>query len=49
MNKNKTRDTPEISIPKNYELEDFLDTDDNGYDHEEPILSEEVKITFERD
>jgi len=41
------RDTPEIILPKGYEPEDFLDTDDDGYTDEDPILSEEVKIIFE--
>lgn len=49
MNKKKTRDTPEIVIPKGYEPEEFLDTDDEGYADENPILSEEVNISFERD
>ena len=47
--KKKTRDIPEIVITKGYEPQDFLDTDDEGYTDENPIFSEEVNISFERD
>ena len=40
---------PEIVIPKGYDVEDLLDTNDQGYDFEEPILTEEVKIRFGTD
>lgn len=36
----------EIIIPKGYQIEEFLDTDDSDFD-EEPVLKEEVKVTFE--
>ena len=47
MKKKKIRDTPEIVIPKGYGIDDLLDFDDEGYD--EPVLVEEVKVTFERE
>ena len=37
-----------LAVPKGYDLEDVFDTDDSDF-NEKPILSEEVKITFERD
>lgn len=49
MKKKHIRDTPVIVIPNGYDLEDFLDTDDTGYEHEEPILTEEVVIRYERE
>ena len=39
---------PELIVPKGYELEDLYDLDDTGYEHGEPIYSEEVRVTFER-
>lgn len=48
MKKKNIRDTPVIVIPKGYDVEDLLDTDDNGFQHEEPILVEEVIIRYER-
>jgi len=47
--KQKQRDTPEIVVPKGYDLFDLIDTDDKGYDFGKPILIEEVKIRFERE
>ena len=44
MKKKHIRDTPEIVIPKGYGIDDLLDFDD-----EEPVLVEEVKVTFERE
>ena len=41
------RETPNIVIPKGYEPDDFLDTDDSGI-NEQPIFYEEVNISFER-
>lgn len=49
MKKKHIRDTPVIVIPSGYDYEDFLDTEDYGYEHEEPILVEEVIIQDERD
>ena len=49
MKKKKIRDTPEIVIPKGYGLDDLLDFDDEGYENGEPVLVEEVKVTFERE
>lgn len=49
MKKKRIRDTPEIVIPKGYEIDDFLDFDDERYENGEPVLVEEVKITFERE
>ncbi len=47
--KHKNKDTPEIVVPKGYDLFDLIDTDDKGYDFGKPILIEEVKIQFERE
>ena len=48
MNKQKPRDTPEIVVPKGYELTDLIDTDDRGYGFEdEAIYTEEVRVIFE--
>ena len=44
--KNKSVKTPEIIIPKGYEVEIILDMSDDFGD-EPPILQEEVKISFE--
>ena len=43
MNKQKPRDTPEIVVPKGYDLTDLIDTDDSGYGFEdEAIYTEEI-------
>lgn len=41
----------ELVIPKGYDLEDMLDTDDAGYglENEPPAYTEEVKLIFERE
>ena len=49
MKKKHIRDTPEIIIPKGYGIDDLLDFDDEGYENGEPVLVEEVKVTFERE
>lgn len=36
----------EINIPKEYEMEDYLEIDDSDF-KEDPLAKEEVKITFE--
>lgn len=38
---------PEIIIPKGYDIEDVIDTDEDDFGDEQPILTEEVKIRFE--
>ena len=38
----------EIVIPKGYEIDEILDTDEDDFGDEQPILTEEVKIHFER-
>ena len=45
------RKKPELVIPKGYDLEDMLDTDDAGYglEKEPPAYREEVKLVFERE
>ena len=45
------RKKPEIVIPKGYDLEDMLDTDDAGYglETEAPAYTGEVKLIFERE
>ena len=46
----KPKEKPEIVVPKGYELEDVIDTDDNGYGFkQEAIYREEVKVIYERD
>lgn len=47
--KNKNKDTPEIVVPKGYDLLDLIDTDADGYEFGEPIIIEEVKLRFERE
>ena len=48
--KQKQRNNPEIVVPKGYELDEFIDTDDEGYGFDgEAIYREEVKVTYERD
>ena len=44
--KHKQNEIPEIVVPKGFDL---IDTDDKGYDLGEPIMTEEVKIRFERE
>ena len=45
------RKKPEIVIPKGYDLEDMLYTDDAGYglETEAPAYTGEVKLIFERE
>lgn len=38
---------PVLIVPEGYEIEDMFDTDDGDF-NEQPILIEEVNITFER-
>ena len=46
----KPREKPEIVVPKGYELEDLIDTDDNGYGFkQEAIYTGEVSVKVERD
>lgn len=45
----KIKEVSEILVPYGYELTEIMDTDDSGYDFEDAILYEEVKITYERD
>lgn len=41
---------PEIVVPKGYELEDIIDTDDGGYGFkQEAIYTGEVSVKIERD
>ena len=44
------RKKPEIVIPKGYDLEEMLETDDAGYglETEAPAYTGEVKLVFER-
>ena len=49
MKQKKVNETPEIVVPKGYDLFDLIDTDDKGYDFGKPILIEEVKLKFERE
>jgi hypothetical protein len=37
----------EVLLPQGYDFEEIYDTDDGGYDFEEPIVSEEVKLRIE--
>lgn len=46
--KKKSSVVPEIVIPKGYDIEDIVDTDEDDFGDEQPILTEEVKIRFER-
>lgn len=46
----RAREEPEIVVPKGYELEDLIDTDDSGYGFKkEAIYTGEVKVNYERD
>lgn len=50
MNKQKPKEKPEIVVPKGYELDDLIGTDDNGYGFKtEVIYTGEVKVNYERD
>ena len=50
MNKQKPNEKPEIVVPKGYELDDLIDTDDSGYGFKkEAIYTGEVKVKVERD
>lgn len=49
LKQKKVNETPEIVVPKGYDLFDLIDTDDKGYDFGKPILIEEVKLRFERE
>lgn len=51
MSRRNRRRKLELVIPKGYELEDMLDTDDAGYglEKEPPAYREEVKLVFERE
>lgn len=46
--KKKSDIVPEIVIPKGYETDEVIDTDEDDFGDEKPILTEEVKIRFER-
>ena len=45
--KKKSNVVPEIVIPKGYEIDEILDTDEDDFGDEQPIVQEEVKIRFE--
>lgn len=45
--KEKNKYVAEIIIPKGYEIEEILDTNEDDLGDEQPILMEEVKIRFE--
>lgn len=45
--KKKSNVVPEIIVPKGYDIEDVVDTDEDDFGDEQPILTEEVKIRFE--
>ncbi|MBR1676606.1 MAG: hypothetical protein IJ706_04770 [Clostridia bacterium] len=46
----KQKEKPEIVVPKGYELDDIIDTDDSGYGFKkEAIYTGEVKVNYERD
>ncbi len=45
--KKKNNTVPEIVIPKGYEIDEILDTDEDDFGEEQPILQEEVKVRFE--
>lgn len=51
MRRKKKWQESEVLIPKGYDLEDMLDTDDAGYilENEPPAYTEEVKLIFERE
>ena len=45
--KKKNKIVSEIVIPKGYGIYEILDTDEDDFGSEQPILTEEVKIKFE--
>lgn len=47
--RSKLKINAELVVPVGYVLEDLLDIDDSGYDFEEAILQEEVRVNFEKD
>lgn len=51
MRRKKKWQESEVLIPKGYDLEDMLDTDDAGYglEKEPPAYTGEVKLIFERE
>ena len=51
MKRKKKWQESEVLIPKGYDLEEILDTDDAGYglEKEPPAYTEEVKLIFERE
>ena len=48
MKKKNIRDTPVIVVPKNYDVEDVMDFEDDGYANGDPILVEEVTVVFDK-
>lgn len=44
--KKRNDEISEIIIPKGYEINEFLDMDEDNFGDEQPILQEEVKISF---
>lgn len=46
--KKKNNIVLEIIIPKGYEIDEILDTDEDDFGEEQPILTEEVKVRFEQ-
>ena len=47
MKKESTEIEEEITIPKGYELEEIMDTDDSEFKGEEPIVMGEVRLKYE--
>ncbi|MDE7464647.1 MAG: hypothetical protein K2M48_06415 [Clostridiales bacterium] len=45
--KKKSSVVPEIVIPKGYDIDEIVDTDEDDFGEEQPILTEEVKVRFE--
>ncbi len=45
--KKKNNSVPEIVIPKGYEIDEIVETDEDDFGDEQPILTEEVKVRFE--
>lgn len=45
--KGKNKGTSEVLIPKGYEIDEILDMDEVDFGDEQPLLTEEVKISFE--
>ncbi len=46
--KKRSNVIPEIVIPEGYDIDEIVDTDEDDFGDEQPILTEEVKIRFER-